>query len=205
MQLKKQTDNPKVLLHACCAICSGYPITFLRDNNYEPVIYFFNPNIYPETEFEKRLVAQKTLCENFNCELIVENYTPEIYFEAIKGFENTPEKGERCTKCFELRLSKTTQKAKELGIKYFTTSLSISPHKNLTLINSIAKKLAEKFELTFLDYNFRKNDGLIKTNTISKNLNLYRQDYCGCKMSLKERDERLILKTEKFIHNAKHQ
>lgn len=182
---KINCSNKKILLHACCAICSGYPVSLLKDSGYSVTVYFYNPNIFPESEYLKRLEAQKMLCEHFGCELIIGNYEPEIYYDTIEGLENEPEKGARCDKCFELRLSKTAQKAKELGIDEFTTSIVISPHKNYEKLTSIGEKIARKEGLTYLPINFRKQDGFLKTNKISKELNLYRQNYCGCKFAMK--------------------
>lgn len=175
----------KLLLHACCGICSSYPISFLKDIGYEVVVYFYNPNIYPEDEYQKRLEAEKKLCEHFNCELIIGEYEPEIYYNYIKGLENEPEKGLRCDKCFELRLENSAKLAKKLNIKEFTTSMVISPHKNYNKLTRIGETIAKKYDLTYLSTNFRKNDGFLKTNQISKSLNLYRQNYCGCKFAKK--------------------
>ncbi|MBO5435022.1 epoxyqueuosine reductase QueH [bacterium] len=175
----------RILLHSCCAICSSYPVSFLKDAGYDVVVYFYNPNIYPNEEYAKRLDAQKKLCKHFEVELIEEVYEPELFFEYVKGFENEPEKGLRCDKCFELRLSKTAQKAKELGINNFTTSIVISPHKNFKKLSEIGEKIAKANNLNFEAIDFKKKDGFLKTNQIAKSLNLYRQNYCGCKFSLR--------------------
>lgn len=182
---EKLTDysKKKILLHACCGICSSYPISLLQDMGYDVVVYFYNPNIYPEEEYQKRLEAEKTLCRHFNCELIIGQYESDIYYEYVKGLENEPEKGKRCDKCFELRLKKTALKARELGITEFTTSMVISPHKNYEKLTSIGEKIAKEENMTYLSTNFRKQDGFLKTNQISKSLNLYRQNYCGCKFA----------------------
>ncbi len=176
------TDK-KILLHACCGICSSYPISYLKDIGYDVVVYFYNPNIYPEEEYQKRLDAEKTLCEHFNCELVIGNYEPKIYYDYVKGLENEPEKGLRCDKCFELRLENSAKLAKQMNIKEFTTSMVISPHKNYEKLTQIGNRIAEKYDLRYLSTNFRKNDGFLKTNQISKSLNLYRQNYCGCKFA----------------------
>ena len=152
---------------------------------YCVVVYFYNPNIYPEDEYKKRLEAERTLCAHFGCELIEGKYEPEVYYEYVKGFENEPEKGARCEKCFELRLENAAQKATELGIDEFTTSIVISPHKNFDKISKIGEMIANKYNLKYTSINFRKNDGFLKTNQISKSLNLYRQNYCGCKFALR--------------------
>lgn len=173
----------KILLHACCAICSGYPITLLKDMGYSVVVYFYNPNIYPKSEYQKRLEAQRTLCKSLNCELIEGEYNPDVFYAAAKGLENEPEKGKRCDKCFELRLSKTAELAKKLDIEEFTTSIVISPHKNFQKLTQIGEKIASEFGLTYKAVDFKKQDGFLKTNKISKELELYRQNYCGCEFS----------------------
>ena len=183
MKSKKQKN--KILLHACCAICSGYPISLLKDMGYEVIVYFYNPNIYPKSEYIKRLEAQKTLCAYYNVELIIGDYDTENFYTVAKGLENEPEKGKRCDKCFYLRLRKTAQLAKELEIKEFTTSIVISPHKNFQKLTDIGEIIAKDFQLTYIAVDFKKKDGFLKTNKISKELNLYRQNYCGCKFSLR--------------------
>lgn len=175
--------NKRILLHACCGICSGYPISLLKDMGYSVTVYFYNPNISPEKEYQKRLDAEKKLCKYFNCELIVGEYEPEVYYEYVKGLEKEPEKGKRCDKCFELRLQKCADLAKKLGINEFTTSMTISPHKNYDKLTLIGEKIAQNSDLTYVSINFRKQDGFLKTNQISKSLNLYRQNYCGCKFA----------------------
>lgn len=176
-------EQNKILLHACCAICSGYPITLLKDMGYSVVVYFYNPNIYPEAEYQRRLEAQRILCKSLNCELIEGEYNPEEFYAAAKGLENEPEKGKRCDKCFELRLSKAAELAKKLDIAEFTTSIVISPHKNFQKLTQIGEKIAAKLGLTYKAIDFKKQDGFLKTNKISKELELYRQNYCGCEFS----------------------
>ncbi|MBE7712365.1 MAG: epoxyqueuosine reductase QueH [Cyanobacteria bacterium SIG26] len=182
---QKVYSNKKILLHACCAICSAYPISALKDMGYTVIVYFYNPNIYPSSEYQKRLAAQKKLCDYYNCELIIGDYEPETYYNFVKGYETEPEKGSRCDKCFELRLKKTAAKAKSLGIEEFTTSIVISPHKNYEKLTEIGQNIATLNDLNYKAINFRKKDGFLKTNTISKELNLYRQNYCGCKFAIK--------------------
>lgn len=175
----------KIVLHACCGICSGYPVSYLQDAGYQVIVYFYNPNIYPNEEYQKRLDAEKTLCEHFGCELVEAEYNQEEFFNAAKGFEQEPEKGKRCDKCFELRLKKTAEFAKSRGIDVFTTSIVISPHKNFQKLAAIGQELAQEYGLNFLDIDFKKKDGFLKTNKISRELGLYRQNYCGCKFSLR--------------------
>ena len=178
----EQKSN-KILIHACCGICSGYPISLLKETGYEPVVYFCNPNLDTKEEFERRLEAQKTICNYNKVELIVEVYNPEEYLEYIKGLEKEPERGKRCDKCIELRLKKTAEKSKELGIGIFTTSLPISPHKDFQKISSIGENIAKNNNLNYLSLDFKKKDGFLKTNRLSRELNIYRQNYCGCKFS----------------------
>lgn len=173
----------KILLHACCAICSGYPIELLRELNYEPIVYFCNPNLESTEEFNKRLDAQRELCRVTNTELIVDNYDHDCYISFVKGLENEPERGKRCDKCIELRLLKTAQKAKELNVNIFTTSLTISPHKNFAKITSIGEECAKANNTKYLPIDFKKKDGFLKTNRISKDINLYRQKFCGCEFA----------------------
>lgn len=172
-----------ILLHACCAICSGYPISLLKEMGYSPVVYFCNPNLDTLEEFECRLEAQRTLCNHFGVELIVEEYNHQEYLDYVKGLEQEPERGSRCDKCIELRLLKTAQKAKELGIEEFTTSLVISPHKNFQKISAIGVGLGKYLPLKYLPLDFKKKDGFLKTNKISRELGLYRQNYCGCEFA----------------------
>ncbi len=185
LKQEPKKDNTPILLHACCAICSSYPVSYLKDAGYKVIVYFYNPNIYPETEYQKRLEAQQILCSHFGVELIEEKYNQEDFFNFVKGYENEPEKGLRCDKCFYLRLQKTAQKAKELGIKDFTTSIVISPHKNFQKLSSIGLEIAQNENLNFLAIDFKKKDGFLKTNKIANSLSLYRQNYCGCKFSIR--------------------
>ena len=184
--MEQRKNNKRILLHACCAICSGYPIEALRELGYEPVVYFYNPNIYPVAEYQKRLAAQREICLHYGVELIEGSYEPEIFFEAAKGLENEPERGKRCIKCFELRLINSIHKARELGIETLTTSIVISPHKNFQLISDIGQKLCENENIEYLAIDFKKKDGFLKTNNISKSLGLYRQNYCGCKFTIRQ-------------------
>lgn len=178
-------ENKKILLHACCGICSAYPILNLRELGYEPIVFFYNPNIYPDSEYEKRLEMERILCDYHKCELIVGDYNKEHYFEAVKGLENEPERGKRCDVCFELRLEETAKKTLELGLDTFTTSIVISPHKNFAKLSEIGERIANKYDLEYLAIDFKKKDGFLKTNKISRELNLYRQNYCGCKYSIR--------------------
>lgn len=175
----------KIVLHACCGICSGYPVSSLIDAGYQVVVYFYNPNIYPAEEYQKRLDAERTLCAHFGCELVEAEYNPEEFYKVANGLELEPERGKRCDKCFKLRLKKTAEFTKSRGIKTFTTSIVISPHKNFQKLSEIGQQIAQENDLEFLAIDFKKKDGFLKTNKISKELGLYRQNYCGCKFSLR--------------------
>lgn len=179
----------KVLLHACCGICSGYPIQKLSQMGYDVVVYFSNDNFDTHSEYERRLEAQVRLCKHLKTKLIIKPYEPEIYYNYVKGLENEPERGKRCIKCFELRLRQTAQKAVEIGAKNITTSMIISPHKDFKTLCDTAKKVVEEYELNFLAIDFKKQDGFLKTNKLSKELGLYRQNYCGCKFAKKGNED----------------
>lgn len=174
----------KILLHACCAICSAHPIEMLKNSGYDVVVYFYNPNIFPAEEYERRLDAERTLCKHFGVELIEGEYEPQKYFDYVKGYEQCPEKGARCELCFKLRLEETARKARALGIDTFTTSIVISPHKNFATLTKIGEEIAATEGLKYLAIDFKKKDGFLKTNKISRELGLYRQNYCGCKYSV---------------------
>jgi len=178
-----QKENKKILLHACCGICSGYPISLLKEQGYEVVVYFCNPNIDTEEEFNRRLEAQKTVCANFGAELIVEKYNHSVYLDYVNGLENEPERGNRCYKCIELRLKMVGKKATEIGANLFTTSLVISPHKDYQKISDIGTKIANELSISYLPQNFRKQDGFLKANLLSRKLGIYRQNYCGCEFA----------------------
>ena len=174
----------KVLLHACCAVCSGYPIDKIRLDGYEPVLYFFNPNIFPPEEFTRRLEELRKYAEKVHAELIVEKQDASKWYEFISGLENEPERGKRCERCFEYRMIHTAVKAYKLGYKYFTTTLTVSPHKQSQVIFKAAQEAAKRFDLVFLEYDFKKNDGFLKTMQIAKQEGFYRQNYCGCEFSM---------------------
>ena len=177
----EQKNNNKILIHACCGICSGYPIALLKEMGYEPVVYFCNPNLDTKEEFDRRLDAQKTVCDFHNVELIVEEYKHQDFLSYVSGLENEPEKGRRCDKCIELRLKQASIKARELGISKFTTSLVISPHKNFDKISAIGESVSDSG--AYLPLDFKKKDGFLKTNKLSRELGIYRQNYCGCEFS----------------------
>ncbi|MDO8740442.1 MAG: epoxyqueuosine reductase QueH [Candidatus Woesearchaeota archaeon] len=173
----------KLLLHICCAPCSTHAIEFLK-SKYDLVLFFPNSNICPEGEFKKRSENAKKITGIFNLKLIIDNYCHEEWLEFVKGLEDEPEKGKRCWKCFEFNLRKTAEKARELGFDCFTTTLTISPHKDSKKIFEIGKKL-ETGGIRFLDIDFKKQEGFRHSVELSKKYDLYRQNYCGCEFSLR--------------------
>ncbi len=175
----------KILCHVCCAVCCAYPAQKLYELGYEPIFYFYNPNIYPLSEYLRRLEELKNFCEKQNYVLIIEPDDKIVWDKAIKGLETEPERGERCKKCFELRLEKTVKKALSLGISEVTTTLTVSPHKKSHDIFAILQKMKEKYNINYSDLDFKKNNGFLMTTKIAEKENFYRQNYCGCEYSIK--------------------
>ena len=176
----------KVVLHACCAVCAGYPSRLLKDLGYEVEILFYNPNISPLEEYDRRKNELIRFCENENIPLTIIDEDNSIYYNYVVGLEKEPEKGARCEKCFELRLDKTALLAKEKDAVFFCTTLSISPHKNFNQIKTVAQKISQKHNIQYLEMDFKKKNGFKLTNDIAKDYNFYRQDYCGCEFSIRK-------------------
>ena len=175
----------KILLHACCAVCVLYPIEKLISMGYMPTIYFCNPNIHPETEYQRRLAELEKYCAENNFELFVEDLDHSLWNKHIEGLEFEPEKGLRCEKCFEFRLIKTAQFAIKNNFDTITTTLTVSPHKNSKTIFSVMEKVCSQFNLNYLDCNFKKENGFLKTSKKADELGFYRQTYCGCEYSIR--------------------
>lgn len=176
----------KVLLHICCAPDATYPVLFLRGRHYIPVGYFYNPNIYPNEEYFKRLSETVRLSQILNFELIQGSYEFEdikLFFNSIKGFENEKEGSKRCYLCYRFRMEKTAELAKAKGIEYFTTTISISPHKSSEWVFEIGQEMQDKYGLKFLKVDFKKRNGFKSSVILSKFFGLYRQNYCGCVFS----------------------
>lgn len=171
-----------LLLHICCAPCSTASIERLK-NNYNVTGIFYNPNIYPEKEYLKRLKETEKYCQHFGINLIKFDYSHLEWLDKIKGLEREKEGRKRCLKCFKIRLDKVAKEAKERDFDFFTTTLSISPHKNFEDIKKIGDELAKKYKINFLAIDFKKQDGFKKSLELSKRHNLYRQNYCGCEFS----------------------
>ncbi|MBR6101184.1 MAG: epoxyqueuosine reductase QueH [Ruminococcus sp.] len=189
--LTREGRLPKLLLHSCCAPCSSYTLEYLS-KYFEITLFYYNPNISPEEEFVKRteelrrLLAEMPMSHPVS--LIVGEYDPREFYDAVKGLEQEPEGGERCFVCYRLRLEKTARLASELGFEYFTTTLSISPYKNAEKLNEITSELGEIYKVRALPADLKKRGGYKRSIELSKQYSLYRQDYCGCIFSKQERE-----------------
>ena len=186
--IKSNNVVPRLLLHSCCAPCSSYVIEYLSDY-FDISILYYNPNISPIEEYLKRKEEQIRLIKSFNAknklDIIDCDYDNDIYEEKIRGLENEPERGNRCTVCFNLRLDKTANMAKKLNYDFFATTLTVSPYKNSNLINEIGLSLQERYNIKYLVSDFKKKNGYKRSIELSKKYNLYRQNFCGCKYSKK--------------------
>lgn len=187
--------NRSILLHICCAPDATYPIEVLSQE-FEVSGYFYNPNIHPFDEYSTRLEETEQLMEQSGVTLYEGEYEPELWCRQTEGMETEPEGEKRCIVCYRMRLENTARFAKNMGFQWFTTTLTISPHKNSKIIFTIGKELEAKYGVNFLELDFKKRDGFRKSLAISKKLGLYRQDYCGCIHSLRQR---LEVKKSKLI------
>lgn len=192
---QKETDRvienlngsvPTLLLHSCCAPCSSYTLEYLSQY-FSITVFYFNPNISPKEEFDKRFAEQKRLIENLPAKhkisLVCGEYDYNEFLAAAKGYETVPEGGERCFRCYRMRLEKTAALAKQKSFDYFCTTLSISPLKNSQKINEIGFDIAEKYGVKWLPSDFKKREGYKRSIELSKEYNLYRQNFCGCVFS----------------------
>lgn len=187
---QNETKGKHLFLHSCCAPCSSYVLEYLR-SFFQITVFYFNPNITMEPEYRKRVEEQKRLIQAFNAqgqgypiEVIEGDYVPERFFEMARGYEQCEEGGERCFRCYEMRLRETAIQAKKHGADYFTTTLTISPLKNAAKINEIGEQLGKEIEIAFLPSDFKKKNGYKRTVELSKEYDLYRQNYCGCVYSM---------------------
>ena len=178
----KKGQKPKLLMHSCCAPCSTSCIERVKDF-FDLTIYFYNPNMDSENEYNLRLKEQQRYCEEMGVDLVYEQYLKEHFTSAVKGLEECLEGGKRCFECFYLRLKKTAEYAKANGYEYFTTTLTVSPLKNAKKINEIGNVVAEQVGVKFLPSDFKKNNGYLRSVELSKQHSLYRQNYCGCEFS----------------------
>jgi predicted adenine nucleotide alpha hydrolase (AANH) superfamily ATPase len=185
--------TPKLLLHSCCAPCSSRCIEYLS-NYFDVTVLYYNPNISPKLEYEKRKEEQIKFINEFESKNKLDfmdvGYDYNDFVNISKGLEHVPEGGERCFKCYRLRLDKTAKVAKENGYDYFGTTLTVSPYKNSQILNQIGEELQKEYNIKYLYSDFKKNNGYKRSIELSKEYNLYRQDYCGCIYSKMERDEK---------------
>ncbi|MBC7185583.1 MAG: epoxyqueuosine reductase QueH [Calditrichaeota bacterium] len=175
-------NRPPILLLACCAPDATVAIERLSPD-WEVTVFFYNPNIHPRAEYELRLAEMQKVAEAMQVPLIAGPYEDELWFATVRGLEGEPERGRRCHVCFRMRLEATARQATELGVSVFTTTLTVSPHKDARTIFALGQELAAQYGLEFLAANFKKQDGFKRSIELSKALGLYRQNYCGCLFS----------------------
>lgn len=181
--------RPTLLLHSCCGPCSSYVTEYLA-KYFEISVYYFNPNIYPESEYIKRLETQKKWLDSTEYAVLLDaNYDHAEFTEAVSGLEGEPEGGARCTKCFILRLEQTAKRARALGFDYFGTTLTVSPHKNAELLNRLGEGLGAKYDVKWLPSDFKKKEGYKRSIELSRQYELYRQNYCGCEFSINDENQ----------------
>ena len=177
------TGRPRILLQSCCGPCSSYVLEYLT-RHFDVTVLYYNPNIRPEAEYEKRLETLKQLLAAMPMDhppvLVEPGWRGGEFAQAAKGLENEPEGGARCAVCFRLRLEETARQAAAGGYDFFGTTLTVSPHKNAPLINTIGEELGEKYGVKWLPSDFKKRDGYLRSIQLSKEYGLYRQEYCGC-------------------------
>lgn len=182
-KIKNDGKKPSLLLHSCCAPCSSYVLKYLLPF-FNITIFYYNPNTCPKTEYDKRLFELKKLLSLMSLQdsikLICAEYDNEVFNVATKSYLNEKEGGQRCEICYELRLLKTAELAKKIGVDYFCTTLSVSPYKNAEKLNNIGQKLATEYGISYLVSDFKKKNGYKQSIELSKKYNLYRQNYCGC-------------------------
>ena len=186
-QLDKEAKVPTLLLHSCCAPCSSYVLEYLSQY-FQITVFYYNPNIYPESEYTKRtLIGQ--MKSKHPISFMAGAYDKERFYAMAEGMETLKEGGARCMKCYELRLREAADVAKIGNFDYITTTLSISPMKNAVKLNEIGMRLAEEYQVAYLLSDFKKKNGYKRSIELSKEYGLYRQDYCGCEFSKREREQ----------------
>ena len=186
-------DKKKILLHSCCAPCSTAVIERLGEE-YDITILYYNPNIYPEEEYIKRKNEEIRYIEilkekGIEISMLDCDYESEKFYKAARGLESEREGGARCAVCFKLRLEETAKRAKKLGFDIFGTTLTVSPHKNSEVINAIGLALSKKYDIPYLESNFKKQNGYKRSVELSKENGIYRQNYCGCEFALKIQEQ----------------
>lgn len=189
---EQENRVPTLLLHSCCAPCSSYVIEYLS-SYFHITVFYYNPNIYPETEYRKRVEEQKRLLSEmpvkYPVQFIEGEFDTDTFYKLTKGLEHEPECGARCEVCYRLRLTRTAELAHQLGFDYFTTTLTISPLKDAAKINLIGQSVAQSLNISFLPSDFKKRNGYKRSIELSSQYHLYRQNYCGCVFSKNQREE----------------
>lgn len=189
MCIQEQGRVPRLLLHSCCAPCSSYCLSYLAQY-FKITVFYYNPNISPEEEYRKRVTEQKRLIGELPVRHAISfaegKYDPESFYQMAEGLENVPEGGSRCFRCYELRQREAAAYAKSQGFDYFTTTLSVSPHKNAQKLNEIGLRLAQEYDVPYLVSDFKKKGGYLRSIELSKEYGLYRQNYCGCEFSRRQ-------------------
>ena len=192
-QILNSKEGSSLLLHACCAPCSSAVLERLA-SHFKISILYYNPNITEEKEYQKRLEELQNfiskLTFKYPINIIDSRYEPKEFFQIAKGLEKEKELGKRCYKCYELRLEETAKVAKEKSFDFFATTLTLSPYKNVSWLNEIGQNLKEKYQINYLYSDFKKKNGYKRSIELSKEYNLYRQDYCGCIYSKIEREQK---------------
>ncbi len=193
-QLPQKEQVPTLLLHSCCAPCSSYVLEYLSAY-FRITVFYYNPNIYPESEYYTRVKEQRrfiaALPTRYPVDFTEGAYIPEDFYRCARGMEHLPEGGRRCFVCYRLRLEATAKTAKEKGCSYFASTLSISPLKNAQKLNEIGEQLAREYQVLWLPNDFKKKNGYKRSTELSREYGMYRQDYCGCVYSLRERHPEL--------------
>ena len=192
--IEKIPKGQTLLLHSCCAPCSSYVLEYLSDY-FKITVFYYNPNITDADEYAHRVAEQKRLIAEmptkYPVEFIEGEYQPEKFWQIAKGMEDCAEGGERCKKCYRLRLQKTAEVAKEKGFDFFTTTLTISPLKPADALNEIGKSLADEYGISWLWSDFKKKNGFKRSTELSEIYGLYRQNYCGCEISRLSAEKRM--------------
>ena len=189
---KRGKTTPRVLLHACCGVCSGAVLEYLTQY-FDVTVLWYNPNLYPQAEFDRRFQAQVEIIEKMGLteqvNILAEPWKHEEYLKRVKGLENEPEGGDRCTECFRLRLVETARLAKHYGYDYFCTTLSLSRHKDAVRINTLGEEIGKAFGVSWLPSDFKKQGREMRSRDLANEHGIYQQLYCGCEFSLQKRED----------------
>lgn len=180
--MSKNKKNKKLLLHCCCAPCAAYVISLL-EKDYNLTLFFYNPNIHPEYEYEKRFKELQNFADMKKIKLLSGDYDVKNWLGKISGRENDPERGQRCKICYEERLRRTAEYAKNNNFDFWGTTLTISPHKSAQVINYLGLELQDEYDVNFVKADFKKNNGFKRSLELSRQYDFYRQNYCGCLFS----------------------